>query len=558
MYCKPCQKKVNFGSGICSRCGKDKPYLQKTDRLCNSCNLNRYLPKQLRRYVETVIISSEYNLSLFQRLTALINWEKVDVHVYNRFLRFGRFLQSHKFESPLTWEAILKLKADLPGAKLQPVRSCLDQLGDLLIDPAVDETIEATKKRIRPPIVISQFQADDVAVLQRYDCWLRSERKDTSTVRRNHFLTLANLWRWGYSRGLTSIAKVETAHVEEYLHTIALKWRCKSCAFTKALNTRGETSPIICENSECRALNSYEKVIRCAEESVQGYRSRLRVFFGWLKNVEQGIEINPAPPLMKNKRKKGARGTRKTILTIQYYEWELIYALLIAIESQDIPTEEAMVLYLILHHAFSLVELKTVRIPLQCRPKTLGSESREPLEDVLALEWQLRELSRQRQSPGRTGEILALEPSDEPWLRDLVRRFVQERNQKLRDPNNPYLFVGTECSPRSGQVSDNYFKRLIERATARVTGRVCTVRTLCKSSRLLYSEFGGYEGFQHLQKLGLGKGYACSYAWAKRVRVVPKQANRTRKGESRVSSLTVPPIDVFGIPTDLEPELRKD
>ncbi len=526
-YCKPCQKKVNFGSGICSGCRQNKPYQHKTDRLCNSCTLNRYAPKRLRRYLETVSISSEYNLSLFLRLTGLINWEKVNRRVYDRFRRFGRFLQSHKFEGPLTWEAILKLKADLPGVKLRPVRSCLEQLGDLLIDPAVDETIEMTKKRLRPLVPISQIQGDAAAVLQKYDFWLRTERKVTSTRRRSHFETLADFWRWGIRRGLTSIAKVETAHVEEYLHTVGLKWRCKCCGSTKNLNTRGETPPSICENSDCRAPHSYEKVIRCVESTVRNYRGRLRIFFGWLKDVENGIEINPAPTLMKNKRKKGARRARKSIQTIQYYDWELIDALLNAIESPDMPTEEAMVLYLVLHHAFSLVELKTVRIPSQCRPIALGVEPREWLEDVLRLEWQQRELSRGRQSPGRTGQILALEPSDEPWLRDLVRRFVRKRNQKLRDPNNPYLFVGIDGSPRTGHVGDNYFRRLVESATTRIAGRVCTVRTLAKSSRLLYSEFGGYEAFQHLHELGLGKSQAHTYAWAQRVRVVPKQAIRT-------------------------------
>ena len=75
---------------------------------------------------------------------------------------------------------------------------------------------------------------------------------------------------------------------------------------------------------------------------------------------------------------------------------------------------------------------------------------------------------------------------------------------------------------------------------------------LGKCSRLLYAEFGGHEGFRHLRELGLGEYQARTYAWAKPVRVVPKQANRTQKKDAKQprSSLTVPPIDVFGIPTD--------
>lgn len=256
------------------------------------------------------------------------------------------------------------------------------------------------------------------------------------------------------------------------------------------------------------------------------------------------------PPLVRNKRKKGARRTKKTNPTIRCYDWKLIDTLLNAIEAPDVPAEEAMVLYLVLHHAFSLVELKTARIPVQCRPAILGSESREPLEKVLSLEWQARELSRGRQTRGRTGEILSLEPRDEPWLRDLVRRFIRERNQKLRDPNNPYLFVGIYCSPRSGHVGDNYLRRLVERATVRIVGRVCNVKTLAKSSRLLYSEFGEYEGLHHLQELGLGKNQARTYAWARRVKVMPKKASQTQS-KVLASSLQVPLKNGFGIATDL-------
>jgi hypothetical protein len=528
-YCKPCQKKISFGSGICSGCGKHKPYEHKRDRLCLMCKKNRYAPRLLRSFLLRVRISNKYNDRLFRWLTEMINWEKVDHNTYSRLVRFGRFLQGHTFEGPLTWEAILKLKTSLPGEKFQGVRWCLNQLGDLLLDPVVDETFEMAKKRLWQPLAsISQIPSDEFAIMQKYDFWLRTERKVTSSLRRGYFQRLADFWRWAIRRGLTSFTKVDGAHVEEYLYTVGLKWRCRSCASTKNLDTRGETSPTACENLNCREPHSYEKVIRCREVTVQNYHSQFRSFFGWLKDVEEAIEINPAPPLMKNKRRKGRR-TTKRLSTIQYYDWGLIEPLLNAIPSSDIPAEEGMVLYLVLYLGFSLLELKTVRIPPQCRPTALGSESREPLENILSLEWRPRELSRGKQSPGRTGEILRLEPSDEPWLRDLVRRFVRERNQRLRNPNYPYLFVAANRTFQREHVSSDYFHRVIESATARITGRVCNISTLTKSSRLLHSEFGGYEGAHHLEKLGLGKRQAQNYAWAHRVKVVPRKANQPRE-----------------------------
>ena len=100
-YCKRCQKKVNYGNGTCSGCGKDKPYfMHKTKKLCNACARKYYAPNRLRRYVETVIIPSEYNLSLFRRFVELINWEKVTKRVHDRVRRFGNFLQTHKFRRP--------------------------------------------------------------------------------------------------------------------------------------------------------------------------------------------------------------------------------------------------------------------------------------------------------------------------------------------------------------------------------------------------------------------------------------------------------------------------
>ena len=539
-YCEFCQGRVNFGSGICSGCGKDKPYIRKAKKLCNNCTLTLYAPNRLKRFIETITIPNEYNRSLFQHLVGLIDWAKVNNPVYARYKAFGRFLQRHEFAGPLTWEAILKLKAELPGLKLRVVRSCLDQLGDTLINPAIDESIETTKKRISPLAPISQIDGPDLALMHKYDCWLRTERKVTSTVRRCHFTTLVRFRRWCIARGLTSITEVENAHVEEYLHTSGLKWRCERCGSSKTLSTRGETAPIECENPDCRAQHSYRKVIRCAKDTVRTYGAMLRVFFGWLKDVEQGIKINPAPRLRTNRRKREKR-TRKAVATIQCYDWELIRSLLSGIESPDMPAEEAMVLYCVLHHACSFVELKTLRIPLQCRPMALGSQPSEPLENVLRLEWEVRELSRGRQSPGRTGKTLVLEPSDEPWLRDLVRRFMQERNYKLRDPNNPYLFIGIYCSPRSGSVSSQHLRRLVESATARITGKVCNLRTLKKSSRLLYSEFGAYESFRHLQELGLGKNAARLYAWAKRVRVVPKRAKQTTIKKSSIIKQRQPP-----------------
>ena len=132
-YCKPCQRRVRCGRGKCSSCKKDRPYIHMAKKLCYRCALNHWAPNRLRRYVETVSISHEYNLTLFRHLTGLINWKMVNEEDRSQFCEFGKFLQCHKFEEPLTWGTILKLKADLPVAQFNRVRGCLEQLGGTLV-----------------------------------------------------------------------------------------------------------------------------------------------------------------------------------------------------------------------------------------------------------------------------------------------------------------------------------------------------------------------------------------------------------------------------------------
>lgn len=554
-YCGPCQNRVRRGRGTCSSCKKDRPYIHMTKKLCSRCVLNHWAPSRLRRYVETVNISHEYNLTLFRHLTGLIKWETVNEEKRSQLYDFGKFLQIHKFEEPLTSESILKLKADLTVAQFERVRCCLEQLAELLLGPEKDENWEDCMNGINPLVPVASLQADVSAVFKKYNLWLRTERRNNRKTRRNHCETLGGFWRWCAMQGLKSLDMVKAAHVEEYLHILGLKWKCRCCSFTKNLTRRGEVPPTVCENLQCHAADSFEKVIRCIQRTVDGHRAGLRIFFGWLKNVEDGIEVNPAPAALRRKvekKKRGWRRTRKAAPAIQYYPWEVISALLKSIQDPKMPAEEAMVLYLLLHHACSLWELQTVRIPSQCRPPALGAEPPESLEDTLFLEWRKRELSRNKQFVGRSDQMLRMEPTDEPWLRDLVRRFIQERNQKLRDPNYPYLFVGGKKSSRGGPVWGGYIRRLVESATARITGRVCTVNVLGKCSKILYAEFGGHEGFQHLRELGLCDAQARSYSWLKRVKVIPKKASEARKGERKehLSRLALPPIDVFGIPTN--------
>jgi len=481
----------------------------------------------------------------------------VHEEIRRRIVETGTFLQSHKIEEPLSWRTIRELDSKRSGAQ-DRVRECFQHLAEYLLGPDVDQVDPSAVKALD---LINRMLASVRPIAQKYSEWLRNERKDTDGVRLAHLHTLNRFWRSCRTQGVTCLANVTAEHVEEFLYVLSFRWKCRECSSTKNLSGRGEAPPSVCENSSCAANGRFDKVVRCLPVSLSGYRARLRILFGWLKDVEHGIQVNPAPSAEK-KKKKGRRNapTNKILPTIQYYDWDIIDALFHAIEinaleGAKMPVAETFALYLVLHHGFYVYELQTVRIPLECRPVVVGGTSAKPLEQVLRLEWLPRELSRKRHFVGRSGDVFEMQPADEPWLRELTARFMQDRNLILRDLNNPYLFVCRYGKHPCRSVGRNYFWHLIQKATARITGRVCNPGILAKSSRLLYSEFGGYEGWRHLRELGLCETHARRYAWAQRIRVIPKKPNEKAMGRlsSRRSPLVLPASDVFGMPTAVGP-----
>ncbi len=548
-YCEPCRERLK-DKGVCSACGKQCSFWLRTKRLCKRCALNYSAPERLRTFVKNLQITYEYNRLLFYKLVATINWEAVHEEVRRRFVDFGEFLQTHEFEEALSWSSIHDLNRELCGAQYRRVRECLQQLAELLFGPEPDKLKHSD---VRAFAWTDWMPADLRALMEKYDEWSKNERRNSYDSRSGHFFTLSKFWKCCANRGLKCFSNVTPEHVDEFLYTLSFKWKCRTCSLTRNLLARVEAPPEVCLNLSCGAHASFERVTRCLEQTVFSHRAALRIFFGWLKDVEYGIEVNPAPtpakPAAVGRRSKKRK--RKNPAKIQYYDWDLIDPLFEGIQDPTYPPRERMALCLVLHHGFYVRELQTVRIPFECRPLIVGGASPEPLERVFRLEWQPRELSRNRQFLGRSGSTFEMEPADEPWLPELIKTFMHERSHILRNLDNPYLFVGTHKSNSRAPLCRVYFYNLIQRATARITGRVCNPSILAKSCRLLHSEFGGYAGWRHLRELGLCEGQARVYAWAQRIRVVPKQPSESivKRISIRSSPLTLPAKDVFGIPT---------
>jgi len=210
-YCDPCRQRVTR-RGICLTCGRRCRYWSKIKELCKRCGSNESAARRLKRFVETLEISNDYNRFLFEKVVATLNWEAVHEEIRRRIFEAGTFLQNHEIEEPLSWGTIRNLISELSGAQYR-VRECLEQLAEQLLEPDADEP---NRPDVRVLALINSLPTDLRPLARRYDDWLRNERKNTYTVTKNHFLTLRKFWRYGITRGVTCLSAVRSEHVDEF------------------------------------------------------------------------------------------------------------------------------------------------------------------------------------------------------------------------------------------------------------------------------------------------------------------------------------------------------
>jgi len=131
--CRTCQRVMKNGCEACAQC--HRVIHDKTRRFCLKCYQDSLAPSALRNFLASFTTTYSYKNMLFDLLASTIEWESVNQKINQRFQIFGRFLQSHQFHKPLTWEII---EATVPP--LEPIkhstreilRTCLLTLGHLL------------------------------------------------------------------------------------------------------------------------------------------------------------------------------------------------------------------------------------------------------------------------------------------------------------------------------------------------------------------------------------------------------------------------------------------
>jgi hypothetical protein len=450
-------KRAN-GHGVCVRCGLEKMiWVKRGGPWCRYCYRDHTAARSLKKFADAYGGPHRHH---FADLIAAIDWQSVDERTNRRFRAFGKYLQSARLDEPLTWEAIEGAMPPLGPANrtnLKHVRSCLLDLGHLR---AAEGLLERREEYVARRIVrrlIARSPSQVQGYLSGYAEWLL-ELKNTPSTIRYHLVSINPFWWWCEARGITSPSGVSAELFEEYEQFLSWKWVCAECQHTTPFDLYAETEPGPC--GRCRAGDSLRKTRRYSHATVFKDSQALLSFFDW-------AEINGFGPNPVNFQ------AGRPDLTFRHYSPEMIKRLCEYIVSPAADPVEALVLYLIIFHAFSVWELTHALMPGS------GDESDSPgLADAYHLLIPKREASRGNLSPGRPDPQVDFRPSTEHWLKPLLGRYERHRREVLENPNNRHLLVAPGRARHTGPVCREFVRRVVKRGSARAGVGECNPKRL--------------------------------------------------------------------------------
>ena len=420
--CRSCYVKECQVRGICAGCGEHKIIYSTGKRLCKQCLDNDLAPGALRRYVEGFTSPFPYNTFLFNLLASSIEWNTVDTTRAGKYRAFGRFLQTHKFNEPLTWEAIEEALS--PRKRVQSVkrvRSCLLDLGHLLAARGEMESREKYKTRCYALAAIQQAPEHIRPLLQRFAGWLWERRAVAESVRA-YMYSLSSFWSWCDQRGISSPAEVNTASINDYLLTLFWQWQCSNCQGTVTFDS-DRIAPGACD--QCGAIGSYNQVKRYSQSTVLSHYAKLNVFFNWAK-LNRMVIANPVQCKVKRPHP-----------TIRHYNPDVIKNLCTYIIAPDAHPVEALILYLIIFHALSVRELRHAQLPnLHLLRRGIALPS---LAEAYHIRVPKLEPSLGDHTPGRPNVQVSFPTEAAQWLKPLLERYERHRQQNVENPDNRYL-----------------------------------------------------------------------------------------------------------------------
>lgn len=506
--CKACYLEELNGRGICARCGKFQVIYHKDKQLCKHCIANDRAPGDLRNYIESFTSPYPYNTVLFDLLATSIDWDTVDEDRVRQFRVFGRFLQTYKFNRPLTWEAIEEALPPLQHAQSrrpEMIRSCLLDLGHLLVARGEMESREAYTRRRNALAPIQKAPEHIRPILHRFTSWLWERRNVPDSVG-DYLEVLASFWSWCDQRAVRSPMEVHNVLINDYLLTLYWQWQCSVCQNAINFDPRDREAPGVCDY--CGAISSYKKVKRYVQNTVRLYRGKLRVFFDWAK-LNHIVITNPV------QRKVPAPSP-----TIHHYTPEVIKNLCPYIIAPDAHPVEALILYLIIFHALSVWELRHAQLP-NLTPLH-GRIALPSLAEAYHIRIPKPEPSLGDRTSGRPNVQVSFPTQAAQWLKPLLERYEYHRQQKVKDHNNRYLLFSPITGRHNIPVGRGYVNMLVRQVSQRVLGKVCNANTLRKTVGLMFTD---RSGAGVLRFMGWDSQQAFRYYWAERILVHPQELN---------------------------------
>jgi transposase-like protein len=485
------------GYAECQGCHQIKLIANKKNNLCKNCYNNFIAFNGLKRLIENYTSSFEYNQYLFNLLSSEINWEKVDEVVRRRFSNFGKFLQKKFIPNPITWQVIEEVLPEITQDKVRQtkdIRQCLLAIGHILASRGKLETHEKYRKR---KVVFSRIEKAAKTyqeILFSYAEFLEKSKRTLENIQ-NHLQIVIDFLEWCENQGIHSVEIIQPQIIQNYIKRLKSEYYCKRCDFDFSVENSKQAR-------KCPVCNQIDSVINgknFSKETIRKYKGKLIVFFDWLKLNRKTI-INPVRGIVIPSSAK-----------IQHYPQEMIYKLWEYAQSEKAEPTKALILYLIIAHAFSKTELSTAQIP-QVVPLNLEFQT-PSLASIYSVTLPHPSASYQKYSPGRPSAAIYFSQSAESWLKPLLCRYENYRNSIVKNPKNSYLLVTLNNALHVKPVTKTFVLTQVREVTFEVLGTPCNIGLLRKTVAVMYAD---KTNGSILKQFGWEEQQAFFYTWGDR------------------------------------------
>ncbi len=483
------------GHGTCIGCGKEKLiWVKKNGARCRYCYKNHCAVRSLKTFVRNY---EGPNKQVLVDLIETLDWASVDEKTNRRVRAFGKFLQTLLLADPLTWDSIEEAMPTI-GAnnRCNPkfIRSCLLDLAHLRVSQGLLEKREDYLARRIVQNLITQAPEYFQGLLRKYVEWLKKLKNSSSSVR--YYLVSVNPFlSWCATRGIKSPSEVHAHVFEEYEQFLTWKWICKHCGKALSFDVYAETP--VCNS--CDAIDSLRKTRRYSHATVQKDCGMLRNFFHWAE--VSGLGTNPVSiPVQSD-------------FAFRHYSDDVITRLADYVFSPDAEPVEALVLYLIIFHAFSVWELAHALLP----NGEINNAEIVGLSDAYYVVLPKREPTRRNLAPGRPDRRVEFPDSAADWLKPLLRRYERWRSDTLSNPNNDYLLVAPGRARHDNPVCREFVRRVVKRGSTRAGVGECNPKRLRATAATSYAD-SGVIGV--LTGLGWSASQGFKFTWSERREVV--------------------------------------